>query len=965
MSRLRILYFIPLLFALSAAAAAGDVKVLDDFEGGAIRWTGDYSGSIVAENATHGDNAFKVVFPAGREYPGITASRLDLDWSGFDTLRMDVYNPQPQPVNLIIKIADPESGGTYSGRYNGELLIVNGQTHLAIPFSKITASGRPLDFAHIQDFTIFMASPPRDTTLYFDNIRLTKGEEPADSRGRDIGTEALSKEVEALRGKAEAARARLSGLVALAHDKGIGTLEPNIALITAQLGIDVRPDLPWYAGRKAELYDYVVSSCNAAADSLQAVMEGKRTQSPVPPVPSTANLEVSGPYLVEKDNALIGAANRPVLIFSMLYHRSGPLCEYFTPVNYFAHSNAFAGASRYDVESTPLYQAFRKFPDTHRVWNDDEGWCGHIVRDSSSMGGGSEPVVVCLESPHTLAAIDEYIAGKSRAYRQDRNLLLDIMGGELSYICYCPETLRMFRTYLQEQYKSIEALNDTWGTRYKTFFDVTVMPNARQADENRARWYDWQAFNCKRFVDHAVWSKEVAQKYAPDLPVAAGAVSYSFRTDFGRSGVDEEMLVRKVDGIVLNEAGPSTIATDLLWSFSGTKPMCDFEYHGDIAGILPHFLHGNTMMAMWWWPDKVDTEFPQFNETALPYSWNIPLADVAEALKTGLDVRRLSGEIAAFPRAKADMAILYSRASMLQVPAKFLGGKDSPYTLELQKTYNAMLGLDAPVRFVSSIQVREGRLADYKVLVVPAAAYVFDDVAQAIFAFAQDGGTVVITPESLLYDEHAKAKDRLSRLGIRIESAVEPAFAIGATGRDAFLQGMVAETTEANVPSEKVTFSGDALLPKGTTLAGRGVFQTVSASPSTVIAATADGKPAVLDVKIGKGRVYYLATPLDGPDMNAFLDAAAAKAGVARQARFTVAGKRDWRIEARSVPAGDAMLFYVVNHGADALDVTAALPKGFVKVTDLRDPQRAVDLSRITVEPGRTRIFAAAPEGAR
>ena len=750
-----------------------------------------------------GERAFRVTFEKGRQYPGFKSARVDLDWSGYDTLRMDVFNPQEAPVSVVVKITDTQSGAAFDSRYNGDVFILNGQNSIEIPFEKMRAGGRRIDVAHITEVNIFMGAPKADTVLYFDNIRVTAGEEAAESKGRRIEPAAASKEVEGLKGKAEAARGRLLALIRFAHEKGIGTLEANIALVTAELGIDVRPQLGWYGYRKTELYRYVAESCDRATAALRETIDGKRQTAPVPPISDPAALEFAGPYLVEKE-ALGRTARQPILIFSMLYQSKGPLAEYFTPIDYFTHSNAFAGASRYDVEGTPLYKAFKEYPDTHRVWNGDEGWCGHIVRDTWSLGGGKEPVVVCLESPHTLDAIREYVGEKAQAWKGNDRLLVNIMGGELSYICYCDRTLGKFREYLAERHGTIEGLNAAWGTQYATFEDVKVMPNAAQAGENRARWYDWQSFNCRRFVDHAKWAKATVREFAPEARVAVGAVSYSTGADLGRSGVDEEMLVREVDDVVLNEAGPSTIATDLLYSFAdGGKPMFDFEYHGDIAGILPHFLHGNTAMAMWWWPDKVDTEFPEFNETALPYSWSIPLEDVAEALKVGLDVRRLGAQMAAFPRAKAETAILYSRESMLQVEPEFAGLSDTRYTLELKSVYGAALGLDTPVRFVSSMQVKEGKLADYKVLVVPAAKYVSDDVAEAAWRFAEGGGTVVMTPESFAFDEYARPREDVKRLGIEVKATDQPELEVEGAARHAFLQEYVRKATAGEMPVVK------------------------------------------------------------------------------------------------------------------------------------------------------------------
>jgi len=957
--RMHTLALILLAAALAAPPGSGEVRVLDDFEEGRIGWTGQVALSIVAEHASHGGHALKVTFPAGTPYPGIAASAVETDWSGFDVLKFDVFNPQGTPVDLNVRIDDPSSTGYYS-RYNGEFLAVNGWNAFEIPLERLRAGNRALDVSRIAAFVIFLSAPERELTLFIDNIRLVSGEEPAWAAGDFSADESAPERAMELRRKAEAAAARLRALIDLAHERGFGTIEANIALVTAKLGLDVRPELQWFSHRTGELYDYVAVSCERALAKLKTRLDGDAPDCPVPPIHSTAALEAAGGHFVEKQILHKPQPRRPVLIFSMLYHREGPLCEYFTPINYFVHSHAFAGASRFDVENTPLYEAFRRYPETHRVWNDDEGWCGHIVRDKSSLGGGDEPVVVCLESPKTRQAIEEYIRMHAGRWKDRPEVLLNIMGGELSYICYCPRTLEMFREWLEERHGNIERLNDIWGTSHESFEDITVMPNARQAAENRARWYDWQEFNCHRFVRHALWVKSVIRSIDPDMAVAAGAVGYSFKPQLGRSGADEENLVRLVDDIVLNEGGESTITTDLLWSFAeGEKPLVDFEYHGDVAGILPHFLHGNSAMAMWWWPREPDRAFPQFNRTALPFSWEIPLSDVAECLKIALDVRRLSPQIAAFHSAPAEMAILYSRASMLQVDPAYLQFDDTPYTMETKKVYDAMLGLDAPLRFVSSRQVAEGKLARFKLLVVPAAGYVMEEVADEIFRFARGGGTVVVTPGSLMFDEYARPRGYLDKLGIEVEHREEPAPAASASERHEYLQEFFRRVRTGEMPMPEITLvrPGAAAV----NLRGRGALQSVRAGENArVLGVAPDGAPAILEIPYGQGRFYYLACPLDAPSMNAFLDVVADAAGISRPVRFVLSeGGRDRFLEGRAVDVGEAVLLYVVNHGEAAADVRVELPFDPPEVTDLRDPARRVDLSRLRVKAGRTRILAA------
>src|SRR5439155_440996 len=76
-------------------------------------------------------------------------------------------------------------------------------------------------------------------------------------------------------------------------------------------------------------------------------------------------------------------------------------------------------------------------------------------------------------------------------------------------------------------------------------------------------------------------------------------------------------------------------------------------------------------------------------------------SDVGEVLRVAHDVRRLNKEIAAFVEAPAEVAILYSQTSTLQLPPEMLTWQTTPYLAEVNNTYQASQFLDAKVTFVT------------------------------------------------------------------------------------------------------------------------------------------------------------------------------------------------------------------------------------------------------------------------
>jgi hypothetical protein len=147
------------------------------------------------------------------------------------------------------------------------------------------------------------------------------------------------------------------------------------------------------------------------------------------------------------------------------------------------------------------------------------------------------------------------------------------------------------------------------------------------------------------------------------------------------------------------------------------------------------FLHGLSALSLYWaWDDKPgDGGALLYGRGSRPPYCTLPEAE--RFLRTGLDIRRLRQEILAFQQdVKAPVALLYSKASLLQVPAD--GGDKTPYLLELERTYDALLELGVPADFITTKQVLQDKLAQYQVLVIPAATYEHADVVQKVMGFA-------------------------------------------------------------------------------------------------------------------------------------------------------------------------------------------------------------------------------------
>ncbi len=937
-----------LLLLSGLLAAPNRVLVLEDFETAASlkNWEGDIR--LASERASHGRSSALVRFNEHRAE--ISATKFAADWRGYDRLLFDLYNEQKEILTATLRIYDDagEIGRARRDYYEAEdkVLLLTGWNHIELKLTGLHAASyeRELSLGQIRRITLSIERGALPCVLYLDNLRLVAGEELRETASRTQPQEPVivledrffkvrqvappekvpeSDDVARLRKEAQREAELLGSTIRAAQTQGIETIYTERHLVTADLGLHVRPRLAWFNNdtAKCEMFGYVAQTCRKVRLELEQKIDG------LDRLPVLDDTQVGEP-LIRPFPPLKGRPIRdwffrdergePMIIIS-LHSPSRLLQRFFATPQQHIESYSVGGGSRWTIEQSPVYAAFQQDPDTHRVgW---DGWCGHLVRDLDSMGTSKpENTVICLESPRIRKAIEEYIRINIPRFHANPELLYNIMAYELMYICYCDRSQRMFREWLARNHGTIGQANEKWGTSYKQFSEVIAPPvkDARPLPgTNRGLWYDWARFNQDRFTDHLLWVRSVIHKLDPTVPLAAGGSSSMLSGNTGTSGIDEERIVNEVDDVVIHEGSGSTMGMDLQLALSeNKKPLADPEMSlGSVKYLLPHVLHGKSVVQLWHWPAQPSNEFHSNNQTSLAHGWQYSLADVGELLRVALDVRRLNNELAAFVDVPAETAILYSQTATLQLPPEMLTWHTTPYLAELRKTYEASRYSDAKVTFVTERQIRKGWLARYKILLVPAVRNLPADVVEEIWEYVSRGGRILVLPESLLGDEYNRPATYLERLGIRVLQTERP--------KPSSQGGMVQGYDQSF--SEQVTFvdtASIALKPVESGMTARigdlrtnGVRQVVSArSNIEILWRYPDGNPAVLRIALGRGAIYYSAASLEGASYSRLLEFLLGEAGVSQPVRVQpVDGMEKGRVEARFVEAGTRKLLYIVN----------------------------------------------------
>ncbi len=164
-------------------------------------------------------------------------------------------------------------------------------------------------------------------------------------------------------------------------------------------------------------------------------------------------------------------------------------------------------------------------------------------------------------------------------------------------------------------------------------------------------------------------------------------------------------------------------------------------------------------------------------------------------------------------------------------------------------------------------------------------------------------------------------------LGIQVTSMKAPKLTAGQTRtglqRDAsgeeteapFLMGLMVDSVVSDVPKANITTTKSALFHEQRELEGAGVRHVLKVGgDNRVLATFPGGQPALIQVPVQKGSIYYLAIPLVGDSMVEMMEGVLAASGTQSPIRFLTAdGKHVRGLEYRAIKSGEDWLAFVNN----------------------------------------------------
>ena len=321
--------------------------------------------------------------------------------------------------------------------------------------------------------------------------------------------------------------------------------------------------------------------------------------------------------------------------------------------------------------------------------------------------------------------------------------------------CLSPHCLSAYRKYLEQEYDSIEALNVSWGSSYRSFDEIELLdPKDNDGAEARrqgiyARWYDRQAY--QRY--------NICQYYKA-FGDAFGKADPKARTGFEGAGMfghgdDYDLIVRTnqfwvpypdLGDEVLRSLAPRDFPRSNWMGYTKTSRGLTREYWRIVT-------RGSD--AVWWWTWYcLDSHHGFLSPSLVPFdATREMLADTA-VVRNGLGTLLIKSQ-----RLDDGIAILYSHpsafATKLETGPSY-GLDHSTHAFWVRTLRELRLGF----RYVSdrSLRLGEFKPGSAKVLVLAKAEAIGPKEATVIRQFAEAGGTVIADVRPGIFTNRCKPR---------------------------------------------------------------------------------------------------------------------------------------------------------------------------------------------------------------
>lgn len=494
--------------------------------------------------------------------------------------------------------------------------------------------------------------------------------------------------------------------------------------------------------------------------------------------------------------------------------------------------------------------------------------------------------------------------------------------------CHVPEchgaaTTTAFRTWLRAKYRTLAALNESWGTAFWSqgygAWEQIQTPRRTPTFSNPTQQLDFRRFTSDAILDLLVMEKQILQAVTPDVPVTTNFMGF-FKT------VDARRWARELDFVSWDNypdplpgrggACYGAAGHDLTRSLKKDRPFALMEQ--STSGVSWRPVNGGKppgLMRLWslqalargadailffqWRTSRYGAE--KFLGGMVPHAPAARSRVFAEVKALGAELKRLAP--VAGSRVKSRVAIVFDWAAWWAVehePATKPARID--YAGWAQELHAYFFRRNLAVDFIAPGEA----LGDYALVVAPALYLLTRADADNLSAYVRGGGHLLATYFSGIVDE----RDH-----------------VVTGGYPAWLRETLGLWVEEWFPLAPEETAAIRLAGRRTPLAGTHWREAVHLEGAEALATFHDDdflhrRPAFTRHRFGTGLAYYLATKPDRTALELLLDEVVQAAGV--QPPLAVPAG----VEATLRASDRASFLFLLNHGPKAVRIALGERRG-------------------------------------
>ena len=443
-------------------------------------------------------------------------------------------------------------------------------------------------------------------------------------------------------------------------------------------------------------------------------------------------------------------------------------------------------------------------------------------------------------------------------------------------LCYCDHCAEAFRTWLKNKYGTVEALNKAWCANFwsHTIYDWgDVVPPVSYGDgiSDAKCVVSGLQMDYRRFQNQAQLAcytneRDAIRAYDAATPITTNLMGTFKDLDYFEWA--KEMDVVSWDNYPGMGTPPSFTAMchDLMRGIGGNKPFmlmeqtpnqqnwfpfCKVKRPGEVRKLSWQAVsHGADTVQFFQMKQSIGG-CERFHGAVIAHDGTEQSRVFKETAALGGELDRIGKRIMG-SEIRAKVAIMFDWQSYWSLEGCVGPTAGFSYPNEVHRFYRAFWRRNVPVDIIESTTPLN-KLKQYDLVVAPALITVLPGVAETLESYVSEGGSFITGYMAGIHDEH---------------DLVVPG---GYPGKLRDLMGVWVEEIDALAPDETIEVHGDAVDAKGEIVASiihrEGARRLAAYGGGEFYA----GHSALTVNTYGKGKAYFVGTPLDETGMSAFM----------------------------------------------------------------------------------------------